>query len=169
MVQAIAFYLFSATALVFAVFVVAGQNPIHSALSMIGCLFAVAGVFALNAAQRIAILQVLLYAGAIPVLFLLVLLLLGLAPEQLGRPLLNWRKTAAVLLLAAAAVMVVGWLASAPPRPLPETDVSFGTIEGVALMLFNRYVLPFSMVTLLLLTAIVGAVILVRRGVRDPS
>ncbi len=169
MIQAIAFYLFAATAVVFALLVVAARNPIYSALSLIGCLFAVAGVFALNAAHLVAILQVLVYAGAIMVLILFVIMLLSLTPEELGRPVINGRKIAAVFLLAAAAVVLAGRLASAPLGPPPAADASFGTIEGVGLMLFTRYLLPFEMVSLLLLAAILGAAVLSRRGPGDRS
>lgn len=167
MIQAIAFYVFAATAVVFALLVVAARNPIYSALSLIGCLFAVAGVFALNAAHLVAILQVLVYAGAIMVLILFVIMLLSLTPEELGRPVVNLRKILAVFLLAAAAVVLAGRLGTAPQAAVPPADPSFGTIEGVGLMLFTRYLLPFEMVSLLLLAAILGAAILSRRGPGD--
>lgn len=167
MIQAIAFYVFAATAVVFALIVIAARNPIYSALGLIGCLFAVAGVFALNAAHLVAILQVLVYAGAIMVLILFVIMLLSLTPEELGRPVVNLRKILSVFLLAAVAVVLAGRLATAPQAAVPPADPSFGTIEGVGLMLFSRYLLPFEMVSLLLLAAILGAAILSRRGPGD--
>lgn len=167
MIQAIAFYVFAATAVVFALTVIAARNPIYSALGLIGCLFAVAGVFALNAAHLVAILQVLVYAGAIMVLILFVIMLLSLTPEELGRPVVNLRKILSVFLLAAVAVVLAGRLGAAPQAAVPPADPSFGTIEGVGLMLFSRYLLPFEMVSLLLLAAILGAAILSRRGPGD--
>jgi NADH-quinone oxidoreductase subunit J len=62
MIHAIAFYIFAATALVFALLVVAARSPVYSALSLIGCLFAVAGIFALNSAHLVAVLQAYIFA-----------------------------------------------------------------------------------------------------------
>jgi len=169
MIQAIAFYLFAATAVVFALLVVAARNPIYSALSLIGCLFAIAGIFALNSAHLVAILQILVYAGAIMVLILFVIMLLNLSPEELGKPVFNTRKVLAVFLLAAGGALLIGRLGTKVCGSLPAADDRFGSIEGVGMVLFTQYLLPFEMVSLLLLAAIIGAALLSRRERGDRS
>ena len=169
MIQAIAFYLFAATALVFALLVVAARSPVYSALSLIGCLFAVAGVFALNSAHLVAILQVLVYAGAIMVLILFVIMLLNLSPAELGKPVVNTRKVLAVLLSGITGALLIGRMGTKVWGVLPAADDRFGSIEGVGKVLFTQYLLPFEMVSLLLLAAIIGAALLSRRERGDRS
>jgi len=85
MIAAIFFYIFAATAVVMALLVVSARNPIYSATALIGTLLAVAGIFALDSAHLMALLQILVYAGAIMVLILFVIMLLNLGTEARKR------------------------------------------------------------------------------------
>ncbi|HEV8381679.1 MAG TPA: NADH-quinone oxidoreductase subunit J [Gemmatimonadales bacterium] len=146
------------------------KNPVASALWLVVTLFALAALFVLLDAQFIAVLQVLVYAGAIMVLFLFVIMLLNL-----GRPAPTDIKGPAGLL--AAAVLAGGLLlqlqvlsrATLPASiQLPAGTVSAlqqqqGMVAAVANPLFNTYLVPFEIASVLLLAAIVGAVVLAKR------
>lgn len=165
--QAIFFYFCAASAVAMALLVVSARNPVYSATALIGCLLSVAGIFALHSAHLLALLQVLVYAGAIMVLILFVLMLLNLSPQELGERRISLRKvTGAYLTGAIATLMMVrftkhGWAPASPVEP------GFGTIEGVGKVLYTKYLLPFEMVSLLLLAAIIGAVVLTRKEKGD--
>jgi NADH-quinone oxidoreductase subunit J len=163
MIPAIFFYIFAATAIVMAVLVVSARNPIYSATALIGSLLAVAGIFALNSAHLMALLQVLVYAGAIMVLILFVIMMLNLSPEELGKRRITVQRVAGAYFLGAIATLMIVRFARHSWTPPYEVDPGFGTIEEVGEILFTEYLLPFEMVSLLLLAAIIGAVVLTRR------
>jgi NADH-quinone oxidoreductase subunit J len=169
MILAILFYLFAATAVVFALGVVAARSPLYSALNLIGCLFAVAALFALQSAQLIAVFQVLVYAGAIMVMILFVIMLLNLSPRELGRPRINVIKVAGAYFLFTTALVLGVRLAAQTWLPAQSVDDRFGSIESVGELLYRTYLLPFEMVSLLLLGAIIGAVLLTRKLKGDGS
>jgi NADH-quinone oxidoreductase subunit J len=163
MIQAIFFYLLAASAVVMAVLVVSAANPVYSATALIGCLLCVAGIFALNSAHLLALLQVLVYAGAIMVLILFVIMLLNLSPRELGKGQVSLRRVGGAYLIGAVSTLMIVRFARHLPVPASELEPGFGTIEAVGKLLYTKYLLPFEMVSLLLLAAIVGAVVLTRR------
>lgn len=163
MIQAMIFYVLAASAVVLAVLVVAARNPVYSALSLIGCMFALAGIFAFHSAHLMAGLQILVYAGAIMVLILFVIMLLNLSPEELGGPKILPRKVTGAYLLGAVGTLMIVHLAGHLRGPAPEVSEAFGTVEKVGKVLFTDFLLPFEMVSLLLLAAIIGAIILARK------
>ncbi|MDR7555774.1 MAG: NADH-quinone oxidoreductase subunit J [Armatimonadota bacterium] len=156
------FLVAAALALAGAVGVVAARAPVHSALALLVVLAALAVTYLLLAAQFIAVLQVIVYAGAIVVLFLFVIMLLhahsGEGPtEKLPRQ----RRAAALLAALYLVVLLGGVLAAAGPfGPLPA---GFGTAQQVGEALFLTYLLPFELASVLLLVGIVAAVVLGRR------
>jgi NADH-quinone oxidoreductase subunit J len=163
MIVAIFFYILAATAVVMALLVVSSRNPVYSATALIGCLLAVAGIFALDSAHLMALLQVLVYAGAIMVLILFVIMILNLSPEEWGRPTVSARRVAGAYLLGALATLTIIRFVKHVWPPMVEVDPDYGTLETVGTLLFTKYLLPFEMVSLLLLAAIIGAVVLTRR------
>lgn len=163
MIQAIFFYFFAASAVVMAVLVVSAASPVYSATALIGCLLCVAGIFALNSAHLLALLQVLVYAGAIMVLILFVIMLLNLSPSELGKRQISLRRVGGAYLIGAVSTLLIVRFARHLSVPPSDVDPGFGTIEAVGKVLYTRYLLPFEMVSLLLLAAIVGAVVLTRR------
>lgn len=169
MILAILFYLFAAAAVVFAVGVIWARNPIYSALSLIGCLFAVAAIFALQSAQLMAILQILVYAGAIMVLILFVIMLLNLTPGEIGKAKVNSRKVMGAYLMATTGILLIVRLTEHLLPKAPMLPARFGSIESVGAILYSKYLLPFEMVSILLLAAIIGAVILTRKTKGDGS
>jgi NADH-quinone oxidoreductase subunit J len=163
MAEALLFYVFGSLAVLLGALVVALKNPVHSAVALIGNLFLVAGLFAMLDAHFLAAIQVLVYAGAILVLFLFVIMLLNLRDEELGaarRTLLKWLAAVAVLGSGAVGVVV---LIRQPVSALGALPEGFGTIETIGRLLFGRYLLPFEASSIILLSAILGAVAIAKR------
>lgn len=159
------FYVFGLVALVGGALVVwnpFSRNPVYSALFLAVTILALSGLFVLLGAYFVAAVQVLVYAGAVMVLFLFVLMLLDLQEEARRR--LRW---AGLLTGGAAAALVTGlllralWMAR-PGRELaaPEMD---GTVQWLGRLLFTDYLLPLQVMGLLLLAAMVGAIVISKR------
>jgi NADH-quinone oxidoreductase subunit J len=151
-----------------AVGVVASSNPVHAALSLVGTLFGIAVLFVAQLANFLAAVQVIVYAGAIVVLFLFVIMLLGvdrvedLRVEPLGG---GQRVTAAVVAagvlgLVLTALASTGWDATGA---VGQLDESVPDINQLGEALFTRYLYAFEITSLLLVIAVVGAVLLSRR------
>jgi NADH-quinone oxidoreductase subunit J len=160
--ETLIFFLFAALALGSAVVVVTHKSPVYATLSLVLTLFSTAVLFVLLGAPFIAALQVLVYAGAIVVLFLFVIMLLNIQKEsaEAGPGAQLW-----VALFGA--VVFLGMLGLAFWRggfpavgPLTEELVS---LKGLAAALFSRYLLAFEIVGLLLLVAVIGATVAARR------
>ncbi len=158
------FAIFAVLTLVFAIIVVAHPDPVKSTMSMVVVLFCLAVHFVLLGAPFIATLQVLLYTGAILVLFLFVIMLLNIQRER--APVTPAATQRWVALLGASFFAgflgMLLWQAhgATPQDPLTE---DFLSIRRLAEVLFTDYLLPFEMVGLLLLVAVVAAAMLARR------
>ena len=137
-----AFFIVAALTVASALGVVFNRNPVHAACALVAHLFLLAVFFVGLDAQLVGVLQVIVYAGAVVVLFLFVIMLLNLQAEV--------RSTAGpALVFAAAAEAALG--------------TGYGETRELARVLFTRYALPFELTSLLLLVAIVGAVVLARK------
>lgn len=168
--EAILFYIFSLATLVCAGGVIAAKNPIASAMSLVACFFFLSGIYVLLWAHTIAALQVLVYAGAVMVLFLFVIMLLSLTDEGPSM-------TFSVSRIAGATgvVVMLGALVMAFKKLSAETTLSwatdasrvqeFGTIKHLGQVLYTQWLFPFEAVSLLLLVAIVGAVVVAKTKV----
>ena len=148
-----------ATALV----VVLHRNPVICALALAANLLAIAAAYLLLSAQFIALLQVIVYAGAIMVLILFVIMLLNLREELRGRheagPVQRWVAPVLAGLLALALWRGFGGV----PTDLPPVSPSFGTVAFVGRDLFRTFFYPFEAISLLLVAAMIGAVLLAKR------
>lgn len=167
--EPILFWIFATLAVIGASLVVLLSNPVRSAMCLVGTLFCIAVLFVLLEAHLIAALEVLVYAGAVMVLFLFVIMLLNLREEELGSRQLTIVKTLAFVAAVGVGIMLGGVLAS-QALPLPTLDASFGTVEEVGRLLMRgqkdgTYMLAFELTSILLLIAVVGAVILAKRKV----
>src|SRR5439155_26779111 len=129
------FYPVAALAFLSAVGVVALKHPIHSAFALIGTMFFLAGIFVLLDAHFVAVIQIMVYAGAVMVLFTFVIMLLNLSPEELGPARITATKIVAVLLLVFVAYAVARGFAGGAAAPAPPADAAagtpFGTVEQV--------------------------------------
>lgn len=145
-----------------------GRNPVHAAAGLIGCFFCLSGIYVLLAAHLLAALQVIVYAGAIMVLFTFVIMLLNLSDEELGTPRYTAAKYVGMLSIGVVFAKVVKTIGESmpgrTPLELPGPEL-FGGLEPVGNVLLRQFLLPFEMTSILLLVAIVGAVILAKRSV----
>jgi NADH-quinone oxidoreductase subunit J len=160
------FILFGAMAIGCALGVVAQRNPLYSAISLIGVFISLACLYVMLAAPFIAAVQVIVYAGAIMVLVVFVIMLLNVEEEAHRRPRLRFLVPAAVALAAVLIAEVAFILVSVQEsRVVPMSSTSdVGLTQSVGAALFTRYLLPFEITSILLLMAIVGAMTLARRG-----
>ncbi len=148
--------------------VILSANPVHSALMLVMTLFGVAVLFVAQQAHFLAAVQVIVYAGAIVVLFLFVIMLLGVDRSDNLRvePLRGQRVAAAVAgVLALAEVLLLArsqWVSGAPSQGGPATGPG-SNVEKLARSLFTRYLFAFEVTSVLLVIAVVGAVVLARR------
>jgi len=161
------FYFFAFLTLVFGFLVIANpfsRNPVTSAMFLVLTIASLAGLFVLLHAFFLAAVQVLIYAGAVMVLFLFVIMLLDLKSEERRKV-----KIAGVISGAAAVAMIVGIflksLANSELNPSPGPALEGGTI-ALGTLLFQKYLLPFEIVSLLLLVAMVGVVLLSKKEIR---
>ena len=161
----IAFYYLAAASIASAMLAITRSNPIHSMLWVLALFLHVAGIFVLVGAQFLAAVQVIVYAGAILVFYLFFLMLLDLPSETAGRrfgahwPLAAAAGAAFAFLMARAyeprlAMPSEAFAAEAAPKP---------NVAAVGAALFTEFALPFEIVSLVLLVAIVGAVVVARR------
>jgi NADH-quinone oxidoreductase subunit J len=161
------FWFFAACTLGSALGVILARNPITSAMSLVATFFFLAGIYVLLWAHTIAVLQVLVYAGAIMVLFLFVIMLLSLTDTGLSGPRFSLSSIAG----GAAAIGLFVALAASFRQMAPQlswaamsTDkaANFGTLRELGRLLYGTWLLPFEAVSLLLLVAIVGAVVVAK-------
>jgi NADH-quinone oxidoreductase subunit J len=156
------FVLAAALALAGGVGVIAARQPVHSAIALLIVLAALAVTYLLLAAQFIAALQVIIYAGAIVVLFLFVIMLLH-ARYREGPTTKLPRQRVAASIFAAVYLVVLLAATLAAVRPWPPLPDGFGTAQQVGEALFVTYLLPFELASVILLVGIVAAAVLGRR------
>jgi len=163
------FIVFAVAALAGAGGVVLARKPVHSALSLVLTLFSVAVFFVLQGAHFLAAVQVIVYAGAIVILFLFVIMLLGIDQEEvLDEPLPAQRPLAVVVGVALfAGLLLVAKILTPTGAPHGRGSATQGNVpnvERVATSLFTDFLWPFEITSALLVIAVVGAVVLARRG-----
>jgi NADH-quinone oxidoreductase subunit J len=155
-----------------AVGVVASSNPVHAALSLVGTLFGIAVLFVAQEANFLAAVQVIVYAGAIVVLFLFVIMLLGVdrAEDLRVEPLGGGQRVTAAVVAAGILGLVLTTLASTgwdATGAVGELDESVPDINQLGEAVFTRYLYAFEITSILLVIAVVGAVLLARRVRRE--
>ncbi len=163
------FYALAVLAIASAVSMILQRNPVMSAISLIGNFFCLAALYLLLRAQLLAVLQIVVYTGAIMVLVVFVIMLLNLGNEDNLGERFNFKKTVGValvcgLLLELAYIAVIGGNGLQLIAP-SGAAVRVGTVESMGAAMFGRFLLPFEVTSLLLLAAIVGAVILAKKKV----
>jgi NADH-quinone oxidoreductase subunit J len=162
------FWIFALLTLIFGAAVVINRNPVASALSLVVSFLGLAALFMSLNAYFIGIIQVLVYAGAVMVLFLFIIMLLDLRIEERSR--INWLASAAglalALILCGQVFSVVSHLGIArqPFPPLPGSTID--DVRNIGAALFTNYNLPFQVVGVLVLVATIGVVLLSKREPR---
>ena len=173
-VQAICFYLFAAITVASGVMVIAARNPVHSVLFLILAFFNAAGLFVLAGAEFLALILVIVYVGAVAVLFLFVVMMLDINFVELRQGALQYLPVGALvgLVLLVELILVFGaWVAGpevaqsiAAPLPL-ATNVT--NTAALGQLLYTRYVYVFQASGMILLVAMVGAIVLTLRARAD--
>lgn len=144
--------------------VILQRNPVMSAISLIANFFCIALLYLLLKAQLLAVLQVVVYTGAIMVLVVFVIMLLNLGDDTRVMEKVNFKKVAVVVLVTGFLLeMMYIFATNADSRPPSPQAGHIGTIEAMGSAMFTRFLLPFEVTSLLLLAAIVGAVVLAKK------
>jgi NADH-quinone oxidoreductase subunit J len=177
LLTAIAFYLFSAVLVAAAVMVIAGRNPVHSVLFLILAFFNAAGLFVLLGAEFLAMILVIVYVGAVAVLFLFVVMMLDVDFAELKRGTSQYIPISLLvggILVAELLFAGTAWrFASAAPHVLASAKpVQLTNTEALGRILYTDYVYYFQIAGLILLVAMIGAIVLTlrsRAGVRKQS
>jgi NADH-quinone oxidoreductase subunit J len=160
------FYFLSFLAILSGLMVVFSKNAVYSSLYLIITLFCIAGHYVLLDAQFLAAVHVIVYAGAIMVLFLYVIMLLNLNQNTESVP-TNYMKFAAVICAGSLMIVLIGSLKGAESLQVAETVTGdVGLVKSLGKVMFTEFLLPFEITSLLLLAAMVGAVML---GKKDKS
>jgi NADH-quinone oxidoreductase subunit J len=162
-VTTILFYVFAILTVVSAAYVVLARSPMYSAMSLVATFFCLAGIYALLLAHTIAVLQVLVYAGAIMVLFLFVIMLLSLGEAAGPAKVTAGRVVGGLSALGLCAGLVTASWNFVPFRADPPA--TFGTLQSIGAQLYTQWLAPFEAVSLLLLVAMVGAVVVAKSRV----
>ena len=163
---------FMLVAAVGAVMVILHRNPVYSALSLVLTMFALSAIYIMLSAYFIAVVQTLVYAGAIVVLFLFVIMLLNLRNQEALKESLGLRAAVGALLgaLFIGAAGGTMWAVLSPEQFTQSAEVfkDEGHTESLARLLFQNHLIPFEAVSLILLAALIGVVVLIRFR-RPPS
>jgi NADH-quinone oxidoreductase subunit J len=170
MAQAIAFYVISAFILGFAVLVISTRDTVHSVLFLVLDFLFVAALYVLLGAQFLAVIQILVYAGGIVVLYLFVVMLVNLKrpPEAHADPhrRTNWGFALSIAVLVELAA-VAGYSYASPAPALAAAHAAAmpvsGNTEQVGWLLYTSYLIPFEIASMLLLVAMIGAIVLAKR------
>jgi len=161
------FWFFAFLMLVFGAAVIINRNPIASALSLVICFMGLSALFMSLDAFFIGIIQVLVYAGAVMVLFLFIIMLLDLRAENLRK--MNYVSVAGGVAVAVALFIqicfVVGQL-NAAKQPFPALTAKSDDVHNIGVMLFTNYNLPFQIIGVLVLVATIGVVVLSKRELK---
>jgi NADH-quinone oxidoreductase subunit J len=168
MLAAIAFYVLAAVAIVSALAVITARNPVHSVLFLILTFFSAAGLFVLLGAEFLAMLLVVVYVGAVAVLFLFVVMMLDVDFAELKRGFVQYLPAGAVVAAALLAELVLVASAAngangAPIALAPNAPSEVTNAEAIGRVLYTDYLLLFQMAGLVLLVAMIGAIVLTLR------
>jgi NADH-quinone oxidoreductase subunit J len=167
-IYAVSFYAIAFFAVISALVVISARNPVISAVWLVVCFISVAGIYALLKAPLLAMIQILVYAGAIMVLFVMIMMLMDIGRLPSGG------KAQRVLRIFSAPIgalilLILSVVASQGSRLKGASwaQAPDGVTESIGKLLFTKYMLPFESLTLLLLAAVVAAVYLARRREAD--
>jgi len=160
------FYFIAFLAIISALFVVLNRNPVYSAVMLVFCFFSLAALYVLLEAYFVAVLEVIVYAGAIMVLFLFVIMLINVGKEIAAPMLIQKGKMipfTLVILFSLNIISLILWRSEGLHQS--NSISSVGGITAIGESLFTKYLLPFEIASLLLLVALIGTVYLAKRRV----
>lgn len=157
------FYFLSFVAIFCGLMTVLSRNPVHSVIFLIGCFFSIAGHYLLLNAQFLAVVHIIVYAGAIMVLFLFTLMLMNLNEEtEKHKPAIA--RGAAVVAAGLLMFVIIAAVRKLESMPLAQdTSLELGSIKALGKLLLTEYTFPFEFVSVLFLSAMIGAVLLAKK------
>ncbi|KQN70840.1 NADH-quinone oxidoreductase subunit J [Sphingomonas sp. Leaf62] len=172
MIQTLAFYLFATVVVASAALTITSRNPVHSVLWLILAFFNAAGLMVLCGAEFIAMLLVIVYVGAVAVLFLFVVMMLDIDFTELRAGFVRYLPAGLALAVLLAVELIVGayaWTAARIDlaRRIAPTEAAVPNIEAIGRLLYSRYLYVFEGVGLVLLVAMIGAIVLTQRKRAD--
>ncbi len=168
-IAALFFYLFSAVAVASAVMVIGARNPVHSVLFLILAFFNAAGLFLLLGAEFLAMILVIVYVGAVAVLFLFVVMMLDVDFVELRQGFLNYLPVGAlvgIVLLAELIIVMGGWVFAPDTVAVAAAPAAGSSVTNTAALgaiLYTRYAFYFEVSGMILLVAMIGAIVLTLR------
>ncbi len=171
MFKDLVFYVFSLILVLAAIGVITSRNPVHAALLLILAFFTAAGIWVLLKAEFLAISLVLVYVGAVMVLFLFVVMMLDVNIDKLREGF--WKSSWLGLLVGAAMLMEMAFLLMSPafsgsaPSNAASSQPGYSNIKELGRLIYTEYAFPFELAALILLVAIVAAIALTLRGRKD--
>jgi NADH-quinone oxidoreductase subunit J len=164
--EKVTFFVFAIPLIASAVGVVVARSPMYAAMSLVAAFFFLAGIYVLLSAHLIAFLQVLVYAGAVMVLFLFVIMLLSLGDEHHELDRLKQIQWLGFVLGGGGLMALLAWISrEVANAEMATVGPDFGTVRAVGRVLFTQYLLPFEATSLLLTVAIVGAVVVAKEKI----
>lgn len=161
-IELVLFGAFALLTLLSAGLVIFAKSPISSAMSLVATFFFLAGIYVLLWAHTVAVLQVLVYAGAIMVLFLFVIMLLNLGETTSTGPRMTLSRIVGGAAAAGLLVVLVMAIWRAPGAMQTPNAATFGTLQAIGVEIYTKWLLPFEAVSLLLLVGMVGAVVVAK-------
>ncbi len=162
-INAIFFYLFAGITVASAVMVITARNPVHSVLFLILAFVNAAGLFVLLGAEFLAMILIVVYVGAVAVLFLFVVMMLDVDFTELRRGLLNYLPVGVLIggiLLAELLLVVGGWVIAPAARQSAALAANVTNTEALGLVLYTKYVYFFEAAGIILLVAMIGAIVM---------
>ncbi len=172
MLAEIFFAYFAVVIVLTSILVIASRNPVHSVLWMLLLFFHIAGLYLMLDAEFLAAIQIIIYAGAILVLFLFVVLLLNLKEEIKGRPFSRIFVIALVLAIGMA-VVISSTMKLLPPGPVGQYSMDMiratkgGNSSIIGRVMYTEFLFPFEIASTILLVAIIGAIVLAKKRLRS--
>ncbi len=165
MLEAIVFYILAATSVIFGLVMITRVNPISSAMTLVGVFGALAGLYAMLSASFVSIIQILVYAGGIMVLVVFVIMLLNLHKDDLQpmKAQLLWVVGVLVALFGTILGPILFCVFPNKDWTWATSTPGFGTLEAVGEKIFSDYLFPFEILSLVLLTAVIGALVMAKR------
>lgn len=163
--ELIFFYIFAILAVSSAIAVISLRNPVHSAVFLMVCFLQVAAIFILLRSPFLAAVQVFVYVGAVMVLFLFAVMVLDLGKERFGEHLHHQSPMAIIIIIGLIFVMGLGLAKARLDAPIGKytEEAMLKNTEVMGELLYTKYVFPFEVVSLLLLIALIGAIVLVMK------
>ena len=163
--EQVTFFVFAIPLVLTAALVVVTKSPMTAAMALVAAFFFMAGIYVLLSAHLVAFLQILVYAGAVRVLFLFVIMLLSLGNEHLEREHYKGMQVRGWVGVVGMTVVLAMAIRDAVGPEVATVANDFGTVKAVGRALFRDYLLPFEATSLLLLVAIVGAVVVAKEKI----